>query len=318
MLVVLMMLVLIGVGAIAVDVGQIYSERAQLQNAADAGALAVADSCAKGSCAVALAAPLANQNSLDGKSDLGGPVDLSIPGQVTVKTKTKNGTDGGPTLPKLFSNALGSAAATVGASATALWQVTPPPGAFPLIFDKCQVGASYAPAGKTVLINEHGMSPCVGSPSGHHIPGGFGWLDPDTTLPCNAKADSNAWVGSNPGNSKLPSSCMPTLNAWRAATDNSKNQYAIGYFPVFDDGDGGGAHGRFHIVGFSKIEVHGWSFVPDKDGLSSPRADPICVGLFNPSNNRGICGKVLEFIPWSDRASVGGPLFQQTVVKLIK
>ncbi len=39
-LVAVMMLVLIGVGAIAVDVGQIYAERAGLQNAADAGALA--------------------------------------------------------------------------------------------------------------------------------------------------------------------------------------------------------------------------------------------------------------------------------------
>ena len=40
-----MMLVLIGAGAMAVDVGQIYAERAQLQNAADAGAMAVAKQC---------------------------------------------------------------------------------------------------------------------------------------------------------------------------------------------------------------------------------------------------------------------------------
>ena len=44
-LVAVMMLVLIGVGAIAVDVGQIYAERAELQNAADAGALAGAEIC---------------------------------------------------------------------------------------------------------------------------------------------------------------------------------------------------------------------------------------------------------------------------------
>ena len=44
-LVAVMMLVLIGAGALAVDVGQIYAERAQLQNAADSGALAVVDSC---------------------------------------------------------------------------------------------------------------------------------------------------------------------------------------------------------------------------------------------------------------------------------
>jgi hypothetical protein len=40
-----------GTGAVVVDVGQLYAEKAQLQNGADAGALAVALSCARGSCA---------------------------------------------------------------------------------------------------------------------------------------------------------------------------------------------------------------------------------------------------------------------------
>ena len=76
-LVAVMMLVLIGVGAIAVDVGQIYAERAELQNAADAGALAGAQICSEtAGCtqadADAVAALLANQNSKDGVSN--GPV----------------------------------------------------------------------------------------------------------------------------------------------------------------------------------------------------------------------------------------------------
>mgnify|MGYP000270931496 CR=1 FL=1 len=53
-LVAVMMLVLIGAGAMAVDVGQIYAERAQLQNVADAGAMAAAQRCHKaGGCTVA-------------------------------------------------------------------------------------------------------------------------------------------------------------------------------------------------------------------------------------------------------------------------
>lgn len=60
--------VLIGMGAMVVDVGQLYAERAQLQNGADAGALAVAKSCAEGSCAPATATSYANQNSNDGVS----------------------------------------------------------------------------------------------------------------------------------------------------------------------------------------------------------------------------------------------------------
>jgi len=60
--------VLLGIGALAVDVGQLYSERAQLQNGADAGALAVAKTCAQGSCSAAMAQSYANQNSADGTS----------------------------------------------------------------------------------------------------------------------------------------------------------------------------------------------------------------------------------------------------------
>lgn len=61
--------VLLGMGAMAIDVGQMYAERAQLQNGADSGALAVALSCAKGSCNSAVAQPEANGNSNDGTSN---------------------------------------------------------------------------------------------------------------------------------------------------------------------------------------------------------------------------------------------------------
>lgn len=60
--------VLLGLGALVVDVGQLYSERAQLQNGADAGALAVAKSCAEGTCAPGSATLYANKNSADGVS----------------------------------------------------------------------------------------------------------------------------------------------------------------------------------------------------------------------------------------------------------
>ena len=43
--------VLLGLGAMVIDVGQLYQERAELQNGADAAALAVAKSCALGTCA---------------------------------------------------------------------------------------------------------------------------------------------------------------------------------------------------------------------------------------------------------------------------
>lgn len=313
-LVAVMMLVLIGVGALAVDVGQIYAERAQLQNGADAGALAVADSCAEGSCDDALAGPLADANSNDAHSDA--TVDAtSVPGQVTVTTSTRNGSKS--FLTNLFASALPDPPAiTVGAKATATWSVDAAAGAFPLVFDQCQIGVVYAPPGVTVLMKEHGKSPCVGSPSGHHIPGGFGWLD--ETGACDVAADAAGWVGSNPGNSKTPTSCGPTLDSWRGQIDFSKNQFAYAFFPIFDDGQDNGSHGKFHLSGYAKVQIHGWSFVKDPDNLTGLRADPVCTLLFKKGTDRGICGRYVEFIPWSLRSSEQGPYFQNSIVKLIK
>ena len=55
--------VLLGMGALVIDVGQIYQERAELQNGADAAALAVAKSCALGACAPGVAGQQADGNA---------------------------------------------------------------------------------------------------------------------------------------------------------------------------------------------------------------------------------------------------------------
>lgn len=312
-IVALMILVLIGAGAMAVDVGQIYEERAQLQNGADAAALAVANSCAKAACNTSLAGALANANANDNASTVRS-VDLSVVGQVTVSTSTKNGKSGAGFLDKMFSSALNTPAVTVGASATASWTNVPAPGAFPLVFDQCQAGLKYAPPGTTVIIKEHGKSPCVGSPSGHHIPGGFGWLVENGT--CQATPNSSGWVNSAPGNGKFPSDCTSTTAAWAAAIDFSQNKFATAFFPLYDDGNGNGANGQFHVMGYAMVEIHGWDFVQNSDGLPPGKADPACSGL--GGSNRGICGQLLKIVPATAAGLVGGPFYQSTVVKLIK
>ncbi len=55
--------VLTGMGAMVVDVGQLYQERAELQNGADAAALGVAKSCVLGSCDPSLAQHYADSNA---------------------------------------------------------------------------------------------------------------------------------------------------------------------------------------------------------------------------------------------------------------
>jgi Flp pilus assembly protein TadG len=63
--------VLTGMCALVIDVGQIYQERAELQNGADAAALGVAKSCALGACTPGVADQLADANAsnLTGKTE---------------------------------------------------------------------------------------------------------------------------------------------------------------------------------------------------------------------------------------------------------
>ncbi len=46
-LVAILMVVLLGFAALAVDIGVLYAERTQLRNGADAAAIAIAQKCAK-------------------------------------------------------------------------------------------------------------------------------------------------------------------------------------------------------------------------------------------------------------------------------
>jgi putative Flp pilus-assembly TadE/G-like protein len=165
--------VLLGMGAMTVDAGQMYAERAQLQNGADSGALAVALSCAKGSCNTSTAQTEANGNSNDGTSN--DAVCGSGPGlsacappapaardcvttpsgnyaQVTTSTRNRNGTT---LLPPVLGRAvLGGSynGKTVHACAQARWGAVGSATGFAATFSLCtwktatSNGTIFAPA----------------------------------------------------------------------------------------------------------------------------------------------------------------------------
>lgn len=281
-----MMVVLIGVGAVAVDVGQIYAERAQLQNGADAGALAVAESCDPGPCTTSLAGPLANANSNDGLSDA--TVDLSIAGQVTVTTSTKSGSSS--FLTKMFASALSAGPVTVGATSTAAWgSPGSGPAALPLTFAPCQFDVD----GSIHTILTHGSESCVSdSPSGAAIPGGFEWLIPDSGE-CEATVhpDDTTTAGvvdpyaiSKTGLS-FPSECKALIPTYL-------NQVIL--FPVFSSVVGTGANAKYYIKGYAAFLLLGYSFPGSTGG------DQTGLG----GTNRGVRGK---FVSWvADPALYGG------------
>ena len=309
-----MMLVLIGAGAMAVDVGQIYSERAQLQNGADAGALAVALSCKQGTCNSALANGLANSNSNDAASTAA--VDLSQAGLVTVTTSTKNGSSS--FLTNLFANAINAGPVTVGAQATAGFGVPGSGSGFPLaLSNNCFNLASGSQTAEVQKMSYKPGGTCTG-PSGTQIPGGWGWLDQDT--PCNAvtQVGTNE-MGSDPGNNP-PSGCATILGAWKT-TLLAGGEVKV-EFPVFDVASGTGQNGSFNIIGYATFKIWGWKF--GNNGVYEFRNTSTDPGMTSAlacsgGNDRCVIGQFVKYtVIGSGNYVPGGVDLGTSEIRLIK
>lgn len=259
-LVAVMMLVLIGAGALAVDAGQIYAERAQLQNGADGAALAVAQVCAETTCtqaeADALATQLLNANANDGASALVGVVEMDVAGQWTVRTSTRDGDTGAGFLTQMFASALNAPPATVGAFAVAARQPLGGASGFPLAISSACFNLDAA--SETAPVQKISYKPggtCTG-PSGTQIPGGWGWLDQDAPCEAASEVGSND-LGSDPGNNP-PAGCSEVLDQWRA-TILGGGVVEVS-FPVFDDASNSGQNGSFNVIGYATFRMWGWKF----------------------------------------------------------
>lgn len=281
-LVALSLVVLVGFTALAVDVGALWSDKKQLQNGADAGALAIAQSCAQGSCGDVntSAATFAAANKLDGNATGTAVVSGNT---VTVSTTS--------TRALWFAPVFGIDTADVPAQASARWGIQSGGQFLPLTFSKCafvEAGGSVdestvgtemtlylkaketgnngspdnpAPSPSTTPSATATTYPGVGGefvvpecpPTGaveNSIPGGFGWLETDggTCLTSLAVGDV---VDSDPGVSESGGCLNPEM---------LQNQVVP--IPIFDtclvgpNGDcQGGAGGEYHIWALAAFRV---------------------------------------------------------------
>jgi Flp pilus assembly protein TadG len=163
--------VLLGMAALSVDVGQLYAERRQVQNGADAAALAVAASCATSTTCTSATAGIAGLNANDGATAVvsvcgaGRPALAACPagsGPVLtqcaappagaegwVRVRTATGSSGGGTLlPPTFAQALagnaGYAGTQVQACAQAAWGGEASGTSLPLTLSACEWNAATA------------------------------------------------------------------------------------------------------------------------------------------------------------------------------
>lgn len=321
-IVALLMVALLGFAAIAVDVGMLYSERAQLQNGSDSGALMVAQKCAKNpadencSTTAPLATALANGNALDAKSGVKS-ITLDKTGRtVTVTTGAKETGSAPNTVSLFFARALGIPSAEVTASSSVRWG-SPTEGTtpFPLAFSICQVSGMVG--GPTQLLQNHSANAnadCPLGPAGKTVQGGFGWIV-QSTGQCGGLVNlAINQSGSDTGNDG-PSNCDAILTKW--AGELSSGRPITVLLPVYEDVSGTGSGATYDLLAFAAFSVQGWAFGgADKLPLvfhnkSSDKALD-CQG-----NCRGIIGKFINYVSLSDGYKLG-PVspYGATVVEL--
>lgn len=314
-IVAILLVTLLGFTAIAVDVGVIYSERAQLQNGADASAIALAQKCARDatdaqcSTTSTLAGSLANQNALDGMSKVHS-IQLDKTARavsVTTSAKETGGKDNSVSL--FFANAIGIPSKEVGARSSAAWG-SPKAGrtAFPLAFSVCQVKDNIG--GALQLLQEHGKNAnadCNYGPSGAAVQGGFGWLVQDAGK-CGGTIDlAVSEGGSDPGNN-APGNCSTELNHW--ASEIAAGRKVIVLLPVFNKVTGTGAGAIYGLVSFAAFDVTGWKFSGDSTlPYTYQNRASTATGVTSATECRGECrgiiGKFVKYVSLADGYTLG-------------
>lgn len=300
-IVALLMVVLLGFTAIAVDVGMLYSEKAQLQNGADAAALLVAQKCAKDpadaqcSTTSTLAASIVNGNALDGQSNVKSLVLDKVSQKVTVTAGAQEQGKAPNTVTLFFANALGIPTAEVNATASVVWGA-PSKGRLilPLAIAQCKLDlapGSVAGAEQVLDMDSGGCG---------EIPGGFSWIE-DGDGKCGVTAaagppdNPGIWFTSNTGAS-VPAPCT------EADVSTLNGQTVL--LPLYDVATGNGSSGKYYVKGFAAFHVTGYHF----ESKSWPSGS---------IKNKTIRGYFVKFVSLSDALETGNaPDYGTTIVRI--
>ncbi|KQR82920.1 hypothetical protein ASF98_02670 [Arthrobacter sp. Leaf337] len=305
------MVALLGFAALAVDVGAMYAEKAQLQNGADATALAIANDCANGvNCSTAMTAPanrLADDNANDGSS---GVFSVTQPNATTVRVETNAQASGSTddSFALFFARVLGNETAVIHAAAEASWGAPSEATTLPWTISQCVFKKYLSPS---QLAELNATESFTGDPIPTHIllrydentpdypgcapqngyaEGGFGWLDRDTG--CSADINiAESEVGNDPGND-FPSECTGIIA--------SLMEEPV-LIPIFSTATGNGQHATYGLVGFIAFQVTGYKFGGGPSLTNLDPAAPSCTG-----NCRGIQGFFTRYVSLAEGLSTSG------------
>jgi Flp pilus assembly protein TadG len=295
----LLLVPILGFAAIAVDVGSLYAERARLQVAADAAAIAVAQDCARGNCGDMLTTATGLVRANDGEATTLQPVLSSDPLSVTVTGSTPQ--------EHWFAPVIGHDSTTVSASATVGWG-GPSRGTavLPLTFSYCewmqQTGGGQ-PSGTTArtifFTKTSGTTGCTG-PSHNIVPGGFAYLDTPSGK-CEAASARNERSYSSTGNS-VPSDCSTAdFSEWIGQTV---------LLPLFEESGDTGSNAWYRVYGYAAFQLTGYHLGGQYDTTPKP-----CNG-----NERCVQGYFVKFVELSDawNYSPDAPQLGASILRLIR
>lgn len=296
--------------AFVVDAGLLYWEKSQLQNGADAAALAVAEQCIRtnGACtgsADGVATAIAGDNANDGATTALNNGTLVVSGasgsvEVTASSPSGNG------VAHPFASLLGLVPdTTLVATASTEWGNPISGGTLPLAIASCelkQIETDPAAAKQIFLRSDNKGQDCPGS-----YPGGFGWLD-DGDGNCWVTIDVNGYVQGTTGNNPGKTGC--------SASDFTGLLGKTVLVPIYDgftgppgDKEKGGSHGTYHISKFAAFKVTGYKTSGSDDtyiGSSSPSFKGSKAGDCDSGGScRGLRGYFVRYVELGDDFDLG-------------
>jgi len=344
--------VLLGMGALVIDVGHLYQNHAELQNGADAGALAVAKSCISGTCNTALGSSgvaqpeaTANASALTGGNAGVDQILICLSGQsctppsgcpgspaggqgyVDVRTSTRLA-NGSTLLPPVFARALlgnsGYPGTNVKACAQAEWGPALVSNSLGMTISICDwqaLSGNGSPYGTLIPVYIKGKDKNCAGPGGSNMPGGFDWLQP-TSGTCTTNIDLTTDTAYNNTGNNVAQLCKQVL--YDDITSYLNNNPVTVFLPLFDCVSAvqncpgyktTGSNAIYHIAGLAGFVPTGYS------DLSGPPGSDKLPKAYGNNSLCAVNAPCIEgyFKPGIDPVSDiigGGTSFGATVVKL--
>ncbi|MGR2752122.1 pilus assembly protein TadG-related protein [Agromyces arachidis] len=295
--------------AVVADVGLLYWEKGQLQNGADAAALAVAQECATDptNCtgvANGIATGMSGDNANDTQANaaiLNLQVNASS-GSVTVESSTLN--DEGVTVRHPFASLFVPSETTVTAEATAEWGAPIAGSTFPLTIADCEFDDMPAQPADTVnpdvveLLINNGTSNTNGNQvpvnqCDNGYPGGFGWLDSED---CVATIQAGGVVDGITGIQPNVNKTGCTNDDWLAILCKTH------LIPLYTSTTDQGAGGTYTISRFAAFVVTAYK---TSGGPATYCGNYSNLPAFSQQNAKGIQGFFVEYVELGEEFELG-------------